>query len=109
MVLKRVALGDTPVVPALWISEFTNVMAKAVQTDIISPDTAEEIILHAGTLPIQTQSSPSLIDLYSIVKRYRISAYDATYLELSMRMNIPLATTDRQLAKTAKDLGLHLR
>lgn len=108
MVLRRVANGDTPIVPALWVSEFTNVISKAVQAKALDAESAEEIMLHASALPIQAQPSPKLTDLFAIAQRHQLSAYDATYLELSLRLKIPLATADARLMKTAKAQGLFL-
>ena len=37
-----------------------------------------------------------------IAERYDLSAYDAAYLQLSVEMNAPLATFDRELAQVAR-------
>lgn len=107
-VLRRLASGDTPIVPALWVSEFTNVIAKAVQSKALDAESAEEIMLHASALPIKAQPSPKLTDLFAIAQKHQLSAYDATYLELSLRLKIPLATADARLMKAAKTQGLFL-
>ena len=108
MVLRRVANGESPIVPALWASEFTNVISKAVQLKALDAESAEEIMLHASALPIKAQPSPKLTDLFAIAQRHQLSAYDATYLELAVRLQIPLATTDARLMKAAKVQGLFL-
>ncbi len=38
--------------------------------------------------------------------RHNISLYDATYLELALRMRLPLATLDRALVTAARTAGV---
>jgi predicted nucleic acid-binding protein len=108
MALRRVANGAQLAVPSLWISEFINVISKAVQMQALDSSAAEAILKHAKALPILPKAAPELADLFTLTERYRISAYDATYLELAMRLQLPLATADTQLAKAAKSVGLFL-
>jgi predicted nucleic acid-binding protein len=42
----------------------------------------------------------------AIAQRSGLTAYDATYLELAIRRNAPLATFDRQLAEAARAAGV---
>lgn len=37
---------------------------------------------------------------------YRISAHDAVYLELALRLRLPLATLDQALAAAAQQMGV---
>ena len=108
MALRQVANGAKLAVPSLWISEFINVISKAVQMQALDSSAAEAILKHAKALPILSKPAPELADLFTLTDRYRISAYDATYLELAMRLQLPLATADTQLAKAAKSVGLFL-
>ncbi len=39
---------------------------------------------------------------------HRLSAYDASYLELAMRRGMPIATQDQKLVKAAADTGVHV-
>jgi len=39
---------------------------------------------------------------------HRLTSYDAIYLDLAIRRNLPLATLDDDLRKTAKKLGVGL-
>ena len=40
--------------------------------------------------------------------RYKLSSYDAAYLELAMRHGIPLASQDGKLLEAAKAAGVSL-
>ncbi|NBW01192.1 MAG: PIN domain-containing protein [Betaproteobacteria bacterium] len=108
MALRRVANGATLAVPGLWISEFINVISKAVQMRALDSNSAEAILMHAKALPILPKPAPELADVFTLTERYRISAYDATYLELALRLQLPLATADARLAKAAKSVGVFL-
>ena len=41
-----------------------------------------------------------------MARRYRLSSYDASYLELALRVGLPLATLDDVLRKTATKAGV---
>ena len=40
-----------------------------------------------------------------LARRYKLSAYDASYLELALRLGMPLVTLDEDLQKAAKKAG----
>ena len=52
--------------------------------------------------------SRSLHETTSLAREHRLSAYDAAYLELAMRLGHPLATGDRALAAAATRAGVAL-
>ncbi|MDR1921736.1 MAG: type II toxin-antitoxin system VapC family toxin, partial [Candidatus Adiutrix sp.] len=43
-----------------------------------------------------------------LAERHGLTLYDAAYLELAQRLNLPLATLDADLRTAAKALGLPL-
>lgn len=46
--------------------------------------------------------------LLPMCRRHRLTSYGAIYLDLAVRRNLPLATLDDDLRKTAKKLGVRL-
>ena len=48
----------------------------------------------------------ALSDTLQLARRYKLSAYDASYLELALRLGVPLATLDEDLQKAAKKAGV---
>ena len=48
----------------------------------------------------------ALNDTLQLARRYRLSAYDASYLELALRCALPLATLDADLNKAARKAGV---
>ena len=43
-----------------------------------------------------------------LVDEYGLTSYDATYVELALRLGLPLATLDRQMIDVAKNLGIEI-
>ena len=48
----------------------------------------------------------ALGDTLSLARRYKLSAYDAAYLELALRTGLQLATLDADLARAAATAGV---
>jgi predicted nucleic acid-binding protein len=58
-------------------------------------------------IEIDTATSEyALSDTLKLARRHKLSAYDASYLELALRRDIPLATLDEVLRKAAKRSGV---
>lgn len=45
---------------------------------------------------------------FALAQRYKLTIYDAAYMELAERHDVPLATLDKRLAKAAVEHGLTL-
>jgi len=106
------ALKDSQaVVPSLFALEIANVVAKIEGKGIVSEAEFQRFITLLGQLDIATDMetmSHALGDTLNLARRYRLSAYDAAYLGLALRMGLPLATLDADLAKAATTAGLTL-
>jgi predicted nucleic acid-binding protein len=97
------------VVPSLFALETANVIAKLEGKGIVSEAESQRFISLLGQLDIETDvqtMSHALGDTLNLARRYRLSAYDAAYLELALRLGLPLATLDSDLAKAAATAGL---
>ena len=44
--------------------------------------------------------------VFHLARLYNLTMYDAMYLELALRLGLPLATLDRRLAQAASDAGV---
>lgn len=105
-VMDTVQCGAAMYVPALWFSEFCNVIERAARSLVIPRGKADGIIARAAMLPVLEARTPNLPEIYSLAKEYRLSGYDATYLAAALALNVPIATADSDLAEAAKSLGL---
>lgn len=103
--------ADTAVVPALWHLELANVLALSERKGRITPARAAQFIALLGELSIevddQTQAR-ALGEILNLARAHKLTSYDAAYLELAMRLGIPLASNDGPLRAAAQKLGVKL-
>jgi predicted nucleic acid-binding protein len=99
------------VVPALWPFEIASALAVAVRRQRISPDDVAAFLEKLRHLPIQIERRDAFglcQTVLPLAPEYRLSAYDAAYLELARRERVPLATLDSDLQQAARALGVPL-
>jgi predicted nucleic acid-binding protein len=97
------------VVPSLWSLEVANVLLVAERRKRCSEAEATRFIELLESLPITTDNDTAhraLNHIYQLAREYSLTSYDAAYLELAMRLGLPLATMDRQLAEAATKAGV---
>jgi len=102
------AAGTEAVVPVTWGLEVANVLANAEAKELISEAQSEAFLDMLAGIRIRadTLTFPrSLSDVLQLARRYRLSSYDASYLELALRNGLPLATLDAALGKAASKAG----
>ncbi|MFY9268433.1 MAG: type II toxin-antitoxin system VapC family toxin [Candidatus Manganitrophaceae bacterium] len=104
------AMGDgSALVPVTWGLEVSNVIARAEAKGWVTEARSEAFLGMLEEVDIEVDEetfSRSLSDTLQLARRYRLSAYDASYLELALREGIPLATLDEDLRKAAKKAGV---
>lgn len=96
-------------VPSLFALETANVITKVESRGIVTEADSQRFITLLGQLNIltdQATAAHALGDTLNIARRYKLSAYDAAYLELALRTGQPLATLDAELAKSATSAGI---
>jgi predicted nucleic acid-binding protein len=92
------------VVPALWPFEIANVLALAERRGRITNDLRRSFLTEINQLSIQIENRPALElweGILELTEKYRLTGYDAAYLELAQRTGLPLATLDGDLRKAA--------
>lgn len=96
------------VVPALWHLEFSNALAMAERRGKITAEELGSIAQIAKKWPITTETDydRALNEVLNLARKEFLTTYDAAYLELAMRREIPLATLDKKLAKAAANNGV---
>ena len=98
-------------VPALWYTETVHVLRCAEHDGKFGESALTGFIYRLGQLPISHDAAaPSGIQLAvaSISREFKLSGYDAQYLELSRRLNVPIATLDKDLRKAAIKAGVQI-
>jgi predicted nucleic acid-binding protein len=89
--------------PALWPYEVANVTATGLRKNKTTEPDREEFLALLATAPITIVATSFEVITNRVVDlahRYRLSAYDASYLELALRLQVPLATLDKDLRKS---------
>ena len=89
-------------VPNLWYAEVTNALLIGERRGVITEAQASNYLTKLMALPLNVDDSPAT-DYYhriiTLARQYKLTSYDATYLDLSLRLGAVLATFDRQLAE----------
>ena len=103
--------GEPAVVPAIWPLEVANTLLVAERRGRITGAEALHFVqvLHGSSIAVDTLDVMTVIDrVLELGRLYRLSAYDAAYLELAAREGLPLATLDERLRSAATRLGVPL-
>lgn len=100
---------DRALVPALWELELCNVLRTACLKQRLTAQTAQQVLAQIGSLPIEVDRQPVRpSEILGLALRFGLSSYDAAYLELALRLQCPLATTDGPLREAALASGVGL-
>jgi predicted nucleic acid-binding protein len=97
-------------VPFIFRAEFANGLTTAFRGKRIDQKGRADALLSIETLNlIHDDDGKSRITVaVALADRYRLTVYDALYLELAQRLAFPLATFDRQLSRAAREAGVSL-
>ena len=109
-VLERLA-DEAASVPVIWHLEVANVLALSERRRRITPAGSTEFIAMLETLTIVVDDetpSHAFGRVLDLAREERLTAYDAAYLELAMRLGIPLASKDDDLCDAAERLGVRV-
>ena len=109
-VLDEVA-REGAVVPPLWRLEIASAFQSAIKRRRIDAAYRDASLDDLSQLPV---SIDEFVDSHlwtttlRLSDRYGLTIYDACYLELAQRLNLPLATLDQELRGAASALGVPL-
>jgi predicted nucleic acid-binding protein len=107
-VLDRLRRAEA-IVPALWPAEVTNGLIAAERRKRIGPGDAASARRLILALPVSVDpvdQRRSFQDIPRLARAYGLTAYDASYLELALRLEIPLATLNTPVSDAAADEGV---
>ena len=96
-------------VPVTWGLEVANVIAKAEAKALVTEARSGAFLELLEGMDVEVDSATfahALSDTLQLARQYKLSAYDASYLELALRSGLPLATLDEDLQKAAKKTGV---
>jgi predicted nucleic acid-binding protein len=108
--LDRAEAGEEILVPAHWPLEVANGLLVAQRKGRVTDAQVGEFLEDLAALPIRVipTAAAQMPAILSLAKQYRLTAYDAAYLDLAHRAGLPLATLDGDLRKAAAAVGAAL-
>jgi predicted nucleic acid-binding protein len=96
------------VVPPLWPLEIANALQNGIKRKRMDAAYRDSTIQRLLRLPIEIDPDTSeyaWTTTLQLADTHQITVYDASYLELTLRRGLPLATRDEQLAAAAASAG----
>jgi predicted nucleic acid-binding protein len=109
VLLDRLSAGEVVFTPAHWPVEVSNGLLTAIRKKRIAPERAELFWdkLLSLRIVVEPPLSPDQIRaVFALCTQHGLTFYDATYLELARRMDVPLATLDTALLRAAPSEGV---
>jgi predicted nucleic acid-binding protein len=98
------------VVPGLWRLEVANALKIAVRRSRMTLAQRNQALADLADLAIAVDvetDTRAWSATLALADRFNLTLYDAAYLELAQRRNLPLASLDTALCNAAQTLGLH--
>jgi len=98
-------------VPTLWFVEVANGLGMAERRGRLTQAGLQDALRLLRSLPLSVDEPASLSrsePVLDLMRTHRLTAYDATYLELAARRGLPLATGDKALWRAAAAVGVTL-
>lgn len=103
--------GEEAFVPALWTLEVANGLLTAERRGRIEAHEARRVQNLLLALPIAVDPPARSRDfsaVYRLARARSLTSYDAAYLELALRLALPLATLDQELRPAAELEGVEV-
>lgn len=107
-VIEKMSEGAI-LVPALWGIEVANGLLMGERKKRILPQQVSAVLSFLDMLDIVRDSSEAAgppIRAVTLAREHELTVYDAIYLELAVRRQLPLATLDKKLANAANRIGV---
>jgi len=107
----EIVAEDGALVPALWRLEVANSLTVAVRRGRIDMPFRNAALADLALLDIAIDphtDAHSWTTTLHLADRFRLTLYDAAYLELAHRRSLPLASLDEELRAAGRALGVAL-
>jgi predicted nucleic acid-binding protein len=109
IVLSNAAAAGPLYAPVYWSTEVASGFLAAERRLRFKPAHMSAAFASLNELNVNIDMNTPMIafgPLVHLARQYRLSVYDAGYLELALRLTVPLLTFDRALAKAAGAEGV---
>ena len=98
--------------PSLWPLEILNALSMAERRRRIDSGRRQRLCGFLHDLPVNIDvetASRAWAASSQLATRFKLTLCDAAYLELAQRLNLPLATLDKELRVAGRALGIALQ
>lgn len=93
--------------PAIWQLEVPNALLVAERRKRVDRTARLEVLERISGLGIRVDTAPLDLKMISLLaERRNLTTYDASYVELALRLGLELVTLDRALAQAAAAEGI---
>jgi predicted nucleic acid-binding protein len=108
--LRRLAT-ESALVPSHWFLEVSNVLATAERRNRISVTETAQFLAMLDTLQVEIDNDTlarAFDHILPLARTHSLTTYDAAYLDLALRRQLPLASLDSDLRQAATKFGVQL-
>ena len=105
------AEGTAAVVPGLWALEVSNVILRSEARGLLTEARNSAFLTTLQEMAVEVDSETAaraLSDTLQLARRFKLSSYDASYLELALRKGLAIATLDADLRRAASQASVPL-
>lgn len=112
LLLEDLQHGRTvAVVPSLFYQEISNALLMAYRRKRINMDVLQQYLDVITILPLTVDTAAAtqgstMKRVCELAEKHGLTTYDASYLELASRLDLPLATLDADLYNVAVEIGV---
>ena len=100
------ATGETVHVPTLWVPEFVNALLTLERRRRLPAAKVDGAVADFDI--VTERDAADLATLAALARKYALTAYDAIYLNLALRLKLPFACKDSSLRAAAVRAGVKL-
>lgn len=99
---------ESAAAPSLWWFEVRNGLVVAERRGRVTEQQTARFLREILRLAVTLDNSPNEAGVLALARRHRLTVYDAAYLELALRQDLPIATLEMPLAAAARAEGVAL-
>ncbi|WP_341754241.1 type II toxin-antitoxin system VapC family toxin [Candidatus Tisiphia endosymbiont of Dioctria rufipes] len=107
--LLKKTVKEGTIVPTIWLLETGNVLLCAERAKRITVTQRKQAMYTLKDLPIkvdQARLEHAWFETMELAEYHGLTLYDASYLELALHYNLPLATSDNLLKRASQARGI---
>lgn len=98
--------ADLAVVPSLFWFEIRNAVVMSERRSRLTVEQTAAFLADLALQPFEVDQQPHEATVLNLARQHKLTVYDAAYLELAQRRQLPLATLDRDLRAAAPASGV---